>query len=262
MRALFYILVLGSCAGTPPPVEPPTPAPVKTEPAIQPTGPEPLIAPTNTPTEPRYAATHVLIAWRGAQRATTDRTPAQARTLADRLHAEVTAGADIKEIAAAWSDGPSAPRGGHLGVYATGTMEPAFESSVASVHVGDIAPLVRTDFGFHIIRRDAVHEVRVAHIQVNSVDPTTGGLRTDVQVAERIALIRSALQSGRSWEDVAKDYSEDPDAKNDGGVLGVIGHGQLPPAFDTAAFALQPGETSEPVTTGSGVHLIRRLTDR
>lgn len=65
------------------------------------------------------------------------------------------------------------------------------------------------------------------------------------------------LDEGKTFEVLAKEFSTCPSGKG-GGSLGSFGKGQMVPAFETAAFALQPGETSGPVKTEFGYHLIKR----
>ncbi len=68
------------------------------------------------------------------------------------------------------------------------------------------------------------------------------------------------LTDGKSFESLAKEFSKCPSGR-DGGSLGSFGKGQMVAAFETAAFALKPGEISGPVKTQFGYHLIKRLPD-
>ncbi|MGH8004087.1 MAG: peptidylprolyl isomerase [Limisphaerales bacterium] len=56
---------------------------------------------------------------------------------------------------------------------------------------------------------------------------------------------------------LARQYSEDPTVEKNGGDLGWFGQGQMVPAFDSAVFALKPGELSQLVRTSFGWHLIK-----
>jgi peptidyl-prolyl cis-trans isomerase C len=65
------------------------------------------------------------------------------------------------------------------------------------------------------------------------------------------------LKGGASFEELAKEHSKDPSGQN-GGDLGFFGKGQMVPPFEEAAFALEPGETSEePVESQFGWHVIK-----
>ena len=57
--------------------------------------------------------------------------------------------------------------------------------------------------------------------------------------------------------EVARAHSEDPGSAAHGGDLGCFSAGTMVPEFEEAAFALKPGETSEPVLSPYGYHLIK-----
>lgn len=64
------------------------------------------------------------------------------------------------------------------------------------------------------------------------------------------------LKHGISFEDIAKARSLCP-SKNKGGDLGWFGRNQMVKEFETAAFALNPGELSKPIKTQFGWHIIK-----
>lgn len=67
--------------------------------------------------------------------------------------------------------------------------------------------------------------------------------------------ILAKLEAGEKFEDLAKEYGTDG-TKDTGGSLGTFGRGQMVKEFEDAAFALQPGEISDPVKTEFGYHII------
>lgn len=248
---LILALLLGCPAPEPPP-EPPPQAQPEAVVEVLPQLPE--------PTEARYAASHVLITWEGAVRARAGihRDEAQARILAQELHQRAEAGESLEQLAISYSDGPSAPRGGVLGVYATGTMVPEFERAVASVEPGQLAPLTRSPFGWHVIRRDPVEEIRVSHLLVawdGSLRSATRRSKDEAHQRATEALTR--LQAGEDFAALASELSDDS-TRMVGGDLGLLARGQMVPAFEDAAFALEPGQHSELVETPYGFHLVMR----
>lgn len=101
-------------------------------------------------------------------------------------------------------------------------------------------------------------QVKASHILIKTAQDAT---ETDVNAArERLAALLLRLHKGKSFADLAREYSEDVSAAQ-GGDLGWFGRGEMVPEFEDAAFALQPGKTSEPVRTVFGWHLIR-MEDR
>ncbi len=73
----------------------------------------------------------------------------------------------------------------------------------------------------------------------------------------RLQELKRQIEDGASFEELAREYSEDPGSSEQGGSLGSIGRGVLDPAFEDAAFKLAVGEVSDPVRSAFGLHLIR-----
>jgi len=65
------------------------------------------------------------------------------------------------------------------------------------------------------------------------------------------------LKAGGDFRELARKYSACPSGKR-GGDLGQFGRGQMAREFEQAAFALKPGQVSEPVKTQFGYHVIKR----
>ena len=73
--------------------------------------------------------------------------------------------------------------------------------------------------------------------------------------------LRAKIVGGGDFAALAKENSTDTGSKEQGGLLGYFGKGQMVPEFETAVFKLQEGEVSEPVKTNFGWHIIK-LEDR
>lgn len=76
-------------------------------------------------------------------------------------------------------------------------------------------------------------------------------------VRARAAALRARIIAGEKFEDVARAESADSVSAANGGSLGRGGRGRFIPQFETAAYALRPGEISQPVLTPFGYHIIR-----
>lgn len=70
----------------------------------------------------------------------------------------------------------------------------------------------------------------------------------------------SIVGKGGSFSDFARRYSGDPGSAVNGGDLGTVERGKFVPAFENAAFGLQPDEISQPTETPFGFHVIQLIS--
>jgi peptidyl-prolyl cis-trans isomerase C len=103
-------------------------------------------------------ARHILIAFKGspaAQEGKPELTEEQAKAKAEDLHKQIVGGASFDELAKKESDDVgSGARGGDLGAFGRGQMVPEFEKAAFEAKTGEVTPVVRTQFGYHIIKVD------------------------------------------------------------------------------------------------------------
>lgn len=169
-------------------------------------------------------------------------------------------GEDFGSLAALYSEEPNArTTKGDLGYFTAMQMVYPFENAAYSGKPGDIIGPVRTRFGYHILkiedRKPARGEVEVSHIMIR-----TGTERDATKSKNLIFEIHDQLRGGVPWEDLCKQYSEDPGSKNSGGKLRPFGVGAMAtvPDFDRVAFSLQnTGDISDPFQTQYGWHIVR-----
>ena len=79
---------------------------------------------------------------------------------------------------------------------------------------------------------------------------------------ERLSDIKKEIEEGEDFAELAQEFSDDVASAQDGGNLGWFGKGKMIEAFEKAAFALKPGEMSEPVRSEFGWHLIKVFDQR
>lgn len=176
-------------------------------------------------------------------------------TVRDRL----TKGEDFEHVAKEVSEDPSARvNGGNLGYFTVLQMVYPFEEAAYKLKPGEISNPVRTRFGYHLVkvldRKPARGEVEVSHIILRT------GSGDDAKVKNKIFEIYDQLQGGRSWDELCKEFSDDPSTKDSGGKLRPFGVGAMAsvPEFESVAFSLKnPGDVSDPFQTGFGWHIVR-----
>ncbi len=175
------------------------------------------------------------------------------------LKQRVAKGEDFEKLAREFSEDPSAKaNGGNLGYFTALQMVYPFEEAAFNLKPGDVSNPVRTRFGYHLIkvvdRVPARGEVEVSHILLRT------GNGQDAKIKNKIFDIYDQLQGGRSWDELCKEYSDDPSTKETGGRLRPFGVGTFAavPEFEKVAFSLQqPGEISDPFQSAVGWHIVK-----
>jgi peptidyl-prolyl cis-trans isomerase D len=99
-------------------------------------------------------------------------------------------------------------------------------------------------------------QVRARHILVMVNDQ-----RTDEAARQRVEEARKRLAGGADFAAVAREISDDPASKGNGGDLGYFGRNKMVKEFEDAAFGAQPGKLVGPVKSSFGYHLLE-VTDK
>jgi peptidyl-prolyl cis-trans isomerase D len=155
----------------------------------------------------KIRARHILFAVpAGADEAKKEAVRAEAEAALKALRE----GADFAQLAAQRSDDPgSKAKGGDLGFFARGQMAPAFEAAAFALQEpGQLSDVVRTDYGFHVIRL----EERQAPVN-RSYDEVSEELARDLlsreavkaRAREKADALAAAVRGGKSLEDAARE---------------------------------------------------------
>ncbi|MBU1308165.1 MAG: peptidylprolyl isomerase SurA [Gammaproteobacteria bacterium] len=211
----------------------------------------------------QYNLGHILIAI-PAQAGTDDVN--QAKERADKVMELLRSGSDFKRIAIASSSGAKALEGGDLGWMNINEMPSLFSEAIRGRKKSDIIGPLRSGAGFHIlsifdIRGDNVadiKEVRSRHILLKpSIILSEERART--MLAEFAAKLR---QDDSEFAELAKQHSEDPGSKLNGGELGWAEADIFVPAFRDTLNRLEINEISEPFRTEHGWHIAQVMEKR
>ncbi|MDB4060471.1 peptidylprolyl isomerase [Vicingaceae bacterium] len=203
-------------------------------------------------------ASHILI--KLDQNASPEDTVA-AYKRAIRVKKNLENGQDFELMAKQYSDDPSAKtNGGSLGYFTSFYMLYPFESAAYNTKVGKISEIVRTQYGYHVLKvvdkRPSVGNVEVAHILISNDQELSKTNDSEGKIKE----IYAKIKQGEKFEDLAAQFSDDTRSAADGGVLPMFGVGRMVPEFEKAAFGLKAdGDISEPFFTPYGWHIVKRL---
>ncbi len=120
-----------------------------------------------------------------------------------------------------------------------------------------------------IVEKTIREIVKISLIRQTLLEKVAAGVdQTQEQVWARHILVEDQqtaldivekLAAGEDFEALALEYSIDESNKESGGDLGWFARGRMVPAFETAAFALEVGQISDPVQTDFGWHILESL---
>jgi len=80
---------------------------------------------------------------------------------------------------------------------------------------------------------------------------------TDEEAKAKVAKLQAELKAGKKFDDLAKEYSDDPGSKEKGGLYENIAFGSFTPEFEEAVRKQPAGQVGEPVKTSFGYHIIQ-----
>ena len=138
-------------------------------------------------------------------------------------------------------------------------IDTAFESLVAqNGKLADVTKLLQDRYGWSVetfkarsIAPEVLRQKLLAALN------TKYAAVMDKAALDRINEALAKAKAGGKFEDLAKEYSEDPGSAPNGGELGWFKKGAMVPEFEKVAFATAPGNISEVVKTQFGYHIIK-----
>ena len=218
---------------------------------------------TNVVVNSEYNLSHILLSLpESASAAEIEET----MTLAEDIVARARDGADFRELAARYSEGPTALEGGALGWMQGESVPTVFTEILTPLGEGDISDPYRTATSVHIVRvnemRSAVERSEVDQVSARHILITPNEIIDDATARQRLQDAYERINAGEDFAELAKLLSDDSGSANDGGELGWAGPGTFVPEFDAVVEKLEIGEVSEPFRTQFGWHIVEVLDRR
>ena len=203
---------------------------------------------TEYTTPDQVRASHILFKSEGKDEAAV-------RTQAEDVLKKAKAGADFAALAKQYSqDEGSAPSGGDLDYFGRGRMVPEFDAVVFAMEPGQISDLVKTSFGFHIIKladkkTGSTRPMEEVRPQLQDQLSTE---RAQQQAATLADTLRTRVTKASDLDTVAKEQGltvqESDWFARDEPVLGL----GASPELGVRTFAMNQGDVAGPIQTGRG----------
>lgn len=112
---------------------------------------------------------------------------------------------------------------------------------------------------FYLTMKDSLPEMKetvdISHILLE----VSAGNKSEMEAREKIEGLLERIKAGESFEEICRQYSEDPGSKAKGGEIGFMQRGDFVPEFEEVAFVLEPGEMSDIIKTRFGFHIIQSI---
>ena len=210
-----------------------------------------------------YSLSHILVSLPEAASAEQIE---ETRARLDDIYQQITDGADFREMAVRYSEGPTALEGGALGWMPGEQVPTLFVDVITTLQPGEISKPFRSASSFHLVKvnelrsslqRSEINQVKARHILIKPneiIDDETARQRLD-EALQRI-------NDGEEFGEIAKLLSDDPGSANVGGDLGWAEPGTYVPEFETELDSLAVGDISEPFRSPYGWHIIELLERR
>ena len=151
---------------------------------------------------------------------------------------------------------------GNLGYFNAFKMLYSFECAAYNTPIGKVSDIVRTKYGYHIVKPNSIREakgrVKTSHIMI-----TTSSKNKNKLYEDKInSIFKDLVEKTKTFEELAIQFSEDRKSAKNGGEIGWINSGgNFYPEFEEAVFSLnKDGEYSKPFKTPNGWHIVKRLS--
>jgi len=185
---------------------------------------------------------------------------------ANEIVARARDGADFRQLAARYSQGPTALEGGALGWMKGEAVPTVFTDILTPLSAGDVSDPYRTANSVHIVKindmRSAVERSEIKQVSSRHILISPDEIIDDETAKQQLEDAYERIKNGEDFAELAKLLSDDPGSANSGGELGWVGPGTFAPEFEAALDTLEIGGLSEPFRTQFGWHIVEVLDRR
>ena len=209
----------------------------------------------------KYHLAHILIA---TPEAPSPEEIQAARKKSEQAIARLEKGEAFNDVALHFSDGRQALQGGDLKWRSAAELPPLFLNAARILSKNQVSQPLRSASGFHVLKlidkktqTHIVSQTLARHILIKADEVTSND-----DARKKLLNIKTRLDNGEKFADLAAEFSQDPGSKNSGGDLGWSTEGTFVPRFTEVMNSLKKNQISEPFKSQLGWHIIQVLDRR
>lgn len=189
----------------------------------------------------------------------------EAQFKADDVYQRLLDGLDFASAAISYSDSQEALEGGNVGWRDLNSIPAFMADAVRELTPGQFTQPIRSPVGFHIVkvndfreqRQVVIEEYHARHIMIETNELVTPRIAMD-----EVTRIKTELDAGADFAELAKENSDDPTSANIGGDMGWFPPDAYGDRVYQTLIAMTPGDVSEPFQTTGGWHIMELLDKR
>jgi peptidyl-prolyl cis-trans isomerase SurA len=183
---------------------------------------------------------------------------------AESVYKKIQAGSKFEDMAIKYSSGRNALKGGDLGTRKANELPLLFVDAIKDLEPGETSMPVKSASGFHLLQlvggsneQKMIKQTHTRHILIQTNEEVS-----DEQARKLLLEIKQKIEDGKSFAELASEFSDDPGSKIKGGDLGWAGPGEFTGNFESVANSLPIGQISEPFKSPFGWHILEVIEYR
>ena len=212
--------------------------------------------------EYEYHVAHILIAVpENPKPGQIEKSQHRAALVYDRARA----GNNFAKLAIAASDAQDALQGGDLGWRNKAQLPEVFVQQIDSMQAGDVSRIGQSPAGFHIFKvidRRAIENTMVDQVLARHILVRTNALLTDEAAERKLKELKSRIELGDDFGELAKAHSDDPGSAVNGGLMDWTVSSNFVPKFKEVVDSLELKNICEPFQSRYGWHIVEVLDKR
>lgn len=140
---------------------------------------------------------------------------------------------------------------------------PHMQAEIKNLREQILPAYLKDEEGFEKLAKETLargqKDIDLSHIFIAL---TSDGITNAAEAKQKADEAFAQLKSGKSFAEVARHFSDDPSAKENGGKVGFVTAFTLPYALENVAYAMAPGQFSKPYLSKKGYHIFRNDGER